>query len=221
MLNFLVSAASATLSVVSAALPAVARFCVAMGPRIAAVISSPQTWQIVGNILSVVAQVLHIFRPGETVEEIGDRAMQAAEKDGITSDDFDEWDDYMDAIRNFDLDPAKSASYSTLDKTISGLATAFDGMERKFDLPDGMLSGMALLVAKSPDYFTAERLLGIVAVTKDIASIVDYFSGKLDADDSAAIAGVLTKVDQTLNPGKDESASEAELNTVSEQFKHE
>lgn len=211
---------STVISVVSAVLPTVARFCVAVAPKIVAVITNPQVWQAISNVISVVSQVLHIFRANESVEEMGDRAMQAAEKDGLTPDSFDSWDEYAEALRNFELDPVKSESYSTLDKTISGIAVALDGIERKFDLPAGTMDGLAMLVAQNPQYFTSERLLGILAVTKDVASIVDFFNGKLDAVDGASVSEVLTKVDQGLNPGKDAASSEAQLKTVAEQFKH-
>ena len=220
MFSAVIGFVSTVISVVSAALPAVARFCVAVAPKIAAVITSPQVWEVIGKVISVVSQVLSIFRTDESVEDMGDRAMQAAEKEGLTPDSFDQWEDYADALRNFELDPVKSESYSTLDKTISGIAVALDGLERKFDVPAGTMGGLAMLVAQNPDYFTSERLLGILATTKDIGAIIDFFNGKLDASDGASVSEVLTKVDQGLNPGKDAASSKAEFHTVAEQFKH-
>lgn len=71
-----------------------------------------------------------VLRSDETVEEVGDRIIQAAEA-GISSNDFDNFDEYKKQLDEFELDPKKSEMLSKHEKQAMGLAVLSKGLDEK------------------------------------------------------------------------------------------
>lgn len=128
---------------------------------------------------------LAIFKPDEKIEDLGDRAMQAAEK-GITPDKFENFDEYMDALRNFDIDPVVSANTSDVTKVIAGLGVATLAVEDKFNAERGSLSGIWLLPMVNPTYFTPERMQSLLSTGSLKGDILSYLDKNLSGGDSHA-----------------------------------
>ena len=88
-------------------------------------------------------------------------------------------------------------------------------LEHKLDAPDG--SGVELmgLVAQNPEYLTADRMVSILSKTSDIASVVEYFNGRLEPQQSLSTEKVLVEAEKSLSPNKDERTIYAELDSAS------
>ena len=218
MLPFIPMIASAIASisaVVATIAPAVASFCTTVLPKIGTGIEMLKS---ISNIISGLANIFGIFKDGEQVDEMGDRAMQAAEK-GTKPANFDKYDEYVEAIRNFPLDPVKSEKYSDLEKSISGMAIAVCGMEDKFKLSQGALTLLPVLAAISPAYFTAVRLASILDVTKDIGTVIEYFEGSLSKVDRNTVENVLVRAEQAIDPDKTPDEIRVDLSKVAESLK--
>ena len=127
--------------------------------------------------------VLAIFHPEETVEDIGDRALQAAEQK-ITPDKFDKFDEYMDELRNLTLKPELSKKYTTVEKTVAGLGIATIGIEDKFNAAPGSLNDIWLLPLTNSEYFTPERVKSLLENGKLIGDVSAYLGKNMGSEDA-------------------------------------
>jgi len=211
--------AAAVSSVASSFVASVSGLLATHLPRIATVLGNAENWRLVGNIVSAVARIFEAFRPQETVEEMGDRAMQGAE-DGIRPENFDSWNDYVARIRDLELKPELSERYTVEEKTSAGLAVAVRAMEAKLDLPNGALAGLQLLATLNPAYFGPERLAALLRTTHDIASVVDYVDGKLGSVDRRDVEGTLLRTGQQIEPAKTSEQLRAELDAMVGRIQH-
>lgn len=153
---------------------------------------------VIGGIASVVCQALGIFREREETEEMGDRFKQGAEA-GITLDKFEDFDEYMEAIRNFKLDPEKSKNTSSTEKIMAGLAVTAVGMEHKLGLPNGLGGAVWLLAAANPEYFNADRLNALLAASNP-ARVLQFFEGKLGPAADLQARDAIVEVERARQP---------------------
>lgn len=154
---------------------------------------------------------LGIFRKDDPpVKEWGDRAMQA-EDQHVFPEQFDDFEDYLDKLRNFDLDPDKTAESTDVQKTFKGLEVAGRALENRFDAPEGSMANVFVLSAANPDYFTSERFQSLLEGGVRIDDIADYFQGRLGGAESLKIEDELVHHEQMVNPGKDEQSCREEL----------
>ncbi|MDA1379842.1 hypothetical protein PCI56_08235 [Plesiomonas shigelloides subsp. oncorhynchi] len=80
----------------------------------------PQLGEALGQFANGLLKGLGILHPHEDVKDIGERALQAQEKD-ITADKFDNFDDYIEALRSFELDPKKAEKRDQAEKLSAGV----------------------------------------------------------------------------------------------------
>ena len=158
----------------------------------------------VGKIASSVLQDFDIFKENETVEDMGDRALQAHEKN-IVPEQFDDFGEYLENLRNFNLDPEMTQEIKTDQKIYKGLEVAGRGLDDKFNTPTGTMAKVMLMVAQAPDYFTADRVKTILDSGMNVVLVADYFGGKLGAGEALDIEGQLCKIEKTLQPGKEDA----------------
>lgn len=210
----------------SSACSFVSGVCSAIGGAISAAVStiSPalgfglEVIKVVANVAQTVLTVLGILKPEERIEELGDKVQQASEV-GITPEKYEKFDDYVQAIRNFELDPEKSKKTTELEKTAVGLGFASLTLEEKYKGSDANnLANLWNLVAKNPDYFTSDRILSILPITQDMKSISDYFESKLDTRDALAIEKKLFDADKSLSPDKSDETIYADLDAAKEKY---
>lgn len=205
------AAFSAVVAAVSTIGPAVAGFCANVLPKLGPLLAQGlEALKVVGQIANTVAQIMGIFKEGESAEDMGDRAMQAAEQ-GITPDQFDDHAEYVDKLRNFELDEEKSAKTSPVQKIVSGLAVASAGLDDKLNLPEGTAGGLWVLAGAKPDYFNADRLSQFLKTGQDIRSIIDYFEGKMGGAESLDVEDELVALDKSTAPEQDEKSIRAQI----------
>lgn len=208
--SFASSVISTVCSGVGSVLGAVGNFAVSVGTAIGGALST------VAGVIGSVAQALGAIKPEEKIDELGDRALQAADS-GIQPDNFEKYDEYLDAIRSFEIDPEKSKSLSAESKQMAGLAVTAKSIEDKFDLREGTVGALSVLAAINSDYFTSERMLAWFNSDMPIEKIIDYFDSKLDAADTVEVEAELIRQDQEVT-GRNETDIEKELNQVREEI---
>jgi hypothetical protein len=204
---------SAISSAVSSIGPIVSTFCTSILPRILPVLG-----EVIGTVKTIansVLTVLGVFKAGEDVEQMGERALQAAQH-GIKPEGFETFDEYMTEIRNFKLDPEQSANRSSVEKVSAGLAIGAAGLEKRFDAPTGSMSVLWLLLASNPTYFGAARLIDIVQGGGDVQSIARFFAGTLGPSDTLNTRAFLMDLERRRAPEKSDETLFSELNSARE-----
>ena len=203
-------------SAVSGAISAVSSVCSSIGSGLSSAMSTlgpliskgMSYLGPVGRVIGTVAQELGVFKSGEDVMEMGDRHIQAKDK-GIDYTPNDQtYNEYLEEIRNFELDPEKSPK-TVLEKivtTASGIVLGLKGIEEKMDMADGESGDILRLVVLSPDIFNAEKVVDMLAQDTDFEKIADYFDNKLSAVENRELRGeVFTLVKESDSSLSDEN----------------
>jgi hypothetical protein len=179
---------SAISSAVGAIGSALSSFASGVGAVIGTIIQAlPELGKALGQFASNLLQALGILKPDEKIEDIGERALQMKEKEKLTIDDFDDFDAYMDALRNFELDPDKASKRNPAEKITAGLGVGTVAMERKFNAEPGAYNGLWLLPIVNPTYFTPERVQNLVTTGQFVGDVWAYLEKRLDASDSRRV----------------------------------
>lgn len=192
---------------------AISNFCTTVIPTISDMLTKVEQWKCVGDIIANVAKIIGIWTADDQIEDIGDRAIQASEV-GIVPERYDRFEEYMDAIKKFQLDPEKTKVNLSDDKIVGvisiGMGIAVTHIEDKFNLAQGSVGDLVTLIAAKPEYFTSDRIGAILNETKDVKCIVEYFRDKLDSIDSHAAESIIIDASQKIEPEKniDEIKSE-------------
>ena len=181
---------SAVCSTVSTIGSAVSSFANSIKPVLGPVLSTIASLvphpavKAIANFANALLHALAIFQPQETVQDMGDRALQAADQ-GITLEKFDKFDEYMDALRNFDINPELSEKYTPVEKFVAGLGIATVGLEDKFNAERGSLSDVWLLPLTNSEYFTPERIKDLLENGKQIGDVSAYLEKRMSGDEAS------------------------------------
>lgn len=152
----------ACVSAVSSIGGALSSFAATIAPTLTNLLmnNDPMT-EMLGKLATTLMEALGIIDKEEKVEDIGERALQAKDE-GITPEKFENFDEYMQKLREFEIDPEKSANRNPAEKLIAGLGVTTACTEEKLGLESGSMSSMWVLPIANPEYFTAERMENIV-----------------------------------------------------------
>lgn len=179
ILGALAAAGSAITTAVTAIGAAVSSFTATVGPMIAGAI---QTLKPIADVVSQFANVflqnLSILKPGETIEVLGERALQAAAQ-GIKLEHSNNFEDYLTKLRSVELDPKLDREHSGPEKLLAGLSIATVGVEDKFNAERGSLNGLWLLPMMNPQYFTPERMQNLVTTARLGNDVLAYLDKNL------------------------------------------
>lgn len=184
IVSALTTAATAVMSSVGTIGAAVSSFATSIGPTLVNVVQTVKPlFEVISTFANSLLQSLSILKPGETIESFGVRALQAAAH-GITLDSADSFDDYIEKLRNFELDPELEQNCSPLEKLLAGISIATVGVEDKFNAEQGSLNGLWLLPLANPQYFTPERMQCLMTTGRLGSEVLDYLSKALSAGES-------------------------------------
>ena len=177
--------------------PAIATAVKTVGPLIMEGI------KYISPVLQNVFGALGAIKPDEKFEDLGDRAYQAAEK-GINPEKFDSYDEYMQEIRNFELDPEESKK-NVEAKTAMGVIVGGRSLEEKLNLPDTTTVSMVRsIMANSftPTFFTETRIQAILSEgsTVSFSRIESYLEGNLDPTTKQYVEKGLFEIEKEINP---------------------
>lgn len=182
--SFCSSVGSAISSAVSGIGSELSSFAKGIGTVIGGVVEAlAPVAKAIGNFANAFLQGLGILKSNESVEDMGNKALQAADE-GITMDQFDDFNSYMNALRDFEPDPEKSRNYSPNTKLVAGLGLGSKGVEEKFNAEPGSLDAIWLLPMANPEYFTPERMQGLVSAGRLGSDTFDYLEKRLTGGES-------------------------------------
>ena len=171
-------------------------------PRVGSIVNTVGgSLGMVASALVGVCQIFSILRQDEKAEDLGERALQAAES-GIRPENFDRYVDYLNDIRKFEINPEKSAQYTQDIRAAAGMQVAISSLEDHFKTPVGALYGLPILIAMNKDFFNPDRLSALLKTTHDINAVVDYLDGRLGRSERATVETTLLKAEQSLTPEK-------------------
>lgn len=181
------SVGSAISSAVSSIGGALSSFAATVGPVLGSVLDAfKPVAEALGRFANAFLQGLGILKPDEQIDDIGERALQAAQH-GITLEAFDDFDDYMAALRRFEPDPEIAARRSPAEKLVAGLGVGTVGVEDKFEAGRGSLNGLWLLPMTHPAYFTPERMQELVAGGRLGGDIFAYLDKRLSGGEARSL----------------------------------
>ena len=155
---------------------------------------------IIGPAIMALCKALGLVKDEEKLDEMGDKAIQA-EESGIKLENYSSFQEYMEAIDNFPLDPEKSKSISYEEKMRRGPTIASCGLQEKF--PNAPVAELIRLVSEYPLLFTERKFTELGSLLKQdpksLEGIVDFLNGKAKND---------IIIDQAVNSLKMMSKSE-------------
>ena len=158
---------------------------------------------VITTILQVVLEILGL-NIKEDPETLGDKMLQA-EAEGIVPENFDTYEEYLNEIRNFELDPEKSESYTREEKLQKFATLGISLAAEKFDR-DFVPIMIEVLPKFSEDFRTKAR---IEAYIKEFDGafdkLADYFkdSSSLTFSEIKDIEKRLVDLEKKLNPDAD------------------
>ena len=180
------SIGSAFSSACSALGSALSSFATSIASTLGSVISSlGPVAEALGKFANAFLQGMGILRPNETAEDMGDRALQAAEK-GITPEKFENFDAYMAELRNFDIDPERSMKRSSAEKLVAGMGIGTVGMEDKYNMDRGSLNSLWLLPMTNAEYFTPARMETLLTSGRLGGDAFAYLEKRLSGSENQA-----------------------------------
>lgn len=166
---------------------------------------APKVFEAVCAAVKAFAEVISTaFGPETDVEELGDKALQA-EEDGITPENFESFEEYVEAIDKFELDPEKSKSYTPEEKQSAGIGVMYNASMDNLNVDENMRTDFFELISEKKDYFTPDRMVELSQACSDglitIADITGYMTDKLeDSRTIQNVRDVLVDIEQKINP---------------------
>lgn len=169
--------------------------------------------RMVVTALTVVGHVLNVLKPDEEVEELGDRALQAAEQDEkLVPENFSDYNDYLNEIRNVKLNPEKTEqNLQDGSATLTGLATVATALEKNYGLKEGSSVDLLKAVVADPDFLGPDRLKILITENVDFGAIVKFLDGKLSNAETDALYDKLYSIEKNNNPSADRGQFEDAL----------
>ncbi|MDD2991164.1 MAG: hypothetical protein PHI64_19695 [Zoogloea sp.] len=179
IIGAITAASSAIVSAVSTIGVAVSSFAASVGPMLADAIQTLKPLaEAISKFANAFLQNLSILKPGETIESMGERALQAAAQ-GIKLENSDSFVDYMQELRDLKLDPELEKNRSPAEKLLAGISIATIGLEDKFNANHGSFNGVWLLPLVNPQYFTPERMQSLITTGRLGNEVLAYLNKAL------------------------------------------
>ena len=181
MFGFLVSAVSSIVTAIKAIVPVL---------------------RAVANVVMSICQTLGLIKPEEKVEDLGDKAIQAGDE-GIRPENYANYQDYVKAVQDFQVDPEKSKHITPEEKMAKALEVQANLLAEK--APELGVEDYLNLIANHMDYFTPERSteLGKLLLTESgaVVNVAEVMNGTEKNPDKISEAyDTLAKVEKQVDP---------------------
>ncbi len=156
----------------------------------------------VANVVMSICQTLGLIKPEEKVEDLGDKAIQAGDE-GIKPENYANYQDYVKAVQDFQIDPEKSKRISPEEKMAKALEVQANLLAEK--APELGVEDYLNLIANHMDYFTPERSteLGKLLLTESgaVVNVAEVMNGTEKNPDKIGEAyETLAKVEKQVDP---------------------
>lgn len=133
--------------------------------------------------------------------EMGIKRIQA-ENAGIEPDVYDSYDEYLDAVNNFEIDEASAAEIPLEKKLLKGAQHATEAIDRKF--PDSEILNVAEGIVENPEFYDDDRFAALAELVSNdpdkIAIIGKLLMGKLEGDEYYDAIDMIVSAEQTKHP---------------------
>ena len=193
------------MSLILGAIGAIVSAAVSVTKALSVVGLAIQGLKVIGNAIASIAKALGIIKPERSVEEIGDRAMQAEEK-GMTPDKYASYEAWVKEIEKDDwgYDPEKNKDMDSEKKIMKGVEVASAVTVERF--PGLPIQDFFSLAGKTPEFFTVERMDEIGKLANADADafgkIVGYVTGTAKDHTTVDTASdILMGIEKTIDSG--------------------
>ncbi len=206
-----VSAAVKTVAKMGTAVLAVAKPLVTVLSVVAPHIGKPLEGAIAiaEKIIKVAATIAGLISEDDELEDIGERALEAAEQN-ILLEDYDNPKDYFDRIKQIELDP-QSTKYTPEQKQIAGMSVLSAALKFELNITPELV-GMFVLYN---DFFTEERVAAYIEYAKqhhkDLNKIQNCFLSNVTAADKQEGEDIFFGAEQAYDQHCDQDAFEDKL----------
>ena len=120
---------------------------------ITAVALAIQAVAVIGQILMTVAKALGLIEDDQqSVEDLGDKAIQAADE-GIVPENYESYEQYLHDVENFELDPEKSVSIKQEEKIAKGAEVLLKAADEKLGTDGIVVVNLLNAMASNQDFF--------------------------------------------------------------------
>lgn len=193
------------LSLIIGALGAIGSAALAVTQALAVVGMAVEGLKVVGTTLLGILKAAGIIQTETKVEELGEKALQAAEDpdSGIVFEDYDSFEEYVKDVDKYVIDPEKSKLHTEQEKVEKGLQLVSGLVIDK--MPEIPIVEFFKMVIKAPEYFNEARLKEIVkyivpgdSTLKDVIKFMDGTeknTAKLES-----VENKLISLEKTINP---------------------
>jgi hypothetical protein len=130
-------------------------------------------------VVALVALGLGLLEKGtpKEVEDLGNKALQCDKK----LDDFEEFDEYFDYVKNFEVDPERSKDFTPEEKKIAGTELTVLAIEEKNGIKVGEFFKT---VANNKEHFSADKIESYIKTFSeagvDLAKVYANETGKIE-----------------------------------------
>lgn len=177
-------------SIVSSTFSAIGGLAASVASTVIKVATSAEVWQSLGSVVKAVGTVLGMIPPDQSAEKYGERVL-AAGAEGIKPDNFDSYNEYVAAIRSFELKPDVADRWSKEEKIAASAGAVAQGLTEFKGFSLNSAISLIALAAQYPTFFNAERVLVLLEKNSDFSLIADYFTDDLDLHDEKNVETLL------------------------------
>lgn len=161
------------------------------------------------TVVKVASIATGIIGPDESVSEIGEKSLEAAEQ-GIHPENYENADEYLDAVRNTPLAKDRN-KWSDEERSVAGISTLAYCLEEKFNISPEVYP----LFVRYHNFFTQKRERDYIDYAlktgKDISVIIDYFSTNSTMAEKEAAFAFMEAAEEATNPNFNQEQFEEEL----------
>lgn len=193
-------------AVVSVAKPLITTIAV-LAPQIGVPLT--KALKVVEAVVAVCSIAAGIINEEDSVDELGERALEAAEQ-GINMQNYKNPEDYIDRIRDIPLNPDRN-KYKEEDRIFAGMSVLTCALQSKL----GVAPDLYAFFARYKQFFTEERITSYIKYAEikdcDINNIRDYFSSNSTMEGRADAYNQLMEMEKARNPNFQENLFKDEL----------
>lgn len=130
--------------------------------------------EIISKAIQAIGKALGLIKDNDKIEDLGDRALQA-EEEGLTIDKFSTFEEYKQALDNFEVDPEKTKANSLEDKERKFIEICAMGMKEQN--PNLKVEEMLTFMDKYPNLFSPERANTIGKLVVNDSNVINDMVG--------------------------------------------
>ena len=157
--------------------------------------------------LVAIGKVLGLIPKHEEAENLGNKIIQA-EEENIKIGNFDTYEDYMDAIDDFEIDAENCKDIDINEKLAKTVEFVVAALREKYpEAGFDKLFEVIVLSDENRDFFTAERFVELAEVMEEQPQVIEGVTKLLSGEDMCHeeyvyIMDILMNIEKKLSPEK-------------------